>query len=117
MRNGFLGCPVSAERGAARTPTGTARRVTQFGCGDGGYIVVHDSGARAASAYEVHGCIFTFYHQSSGTGGKLGFPISDEHDITNGRRSDFEGGYVEWVAATRICAAAEGGITPTRSKL
>ena len=90
----FLGCAVTDEKAAARSPKGTAGRWARFGGGDGAYIVWHENGPYAGQAFEVHGCMFTLYASMNGTSSWLGFPISDEKEAPNGRRSIFESGYI-----------------------
>src|SRR5207302_1616243 len=53
-----------------------------------------NSGPLAGRAFATYGMIFQRYLQMGGSGSWLGFPTSDEYAITNGRRSDFEGGYI-----------------------
>jgi hypothetical protein len=40
------------------------------------------------------------YQAEGGSGGKLGFPKSDDHLSQNGIRCDFEGGYILWTPTT-----------------
>ncbi|MGD9915577.1 MAG: PAN domain-containing protein, partial [Rhizobiaceae bacterium] len=103
---GFLGCPTGDEAEAGRSPAGTGGRYALF---KGGVIVWHGTGQRAGAAYEVHGCIGSLYQGMNGTNSFLGFPVSDEYDTGGGRRSDFEGGYIVWNAATGVCNAHRNG--------
>jgi hypothetical protein len=44
----------------------------------------------------------------------LGYPVSDEYDVTGGRRSDFEGGSIVWdrlTRATRVIAGSQPSFT------
>lgn len=112
---GFLGCPIMSEAEAGRSPRCTTGRYVEFSGGDGGYIVWHGSGRYAGTSFEVHGCIFKLYKSAGGSTSWLGFPVSDEYDVSGGRRSDFEGGYVLWNAQTGACqgyryAGSGGGI-------
>jgi hypothetical protein len=49
-------------------------------------------------AHEVHGAIRTHWESIGGAGGWLGYPVSDEYDGGQGRRSDFENGRISWTA-------------------
>jgi len=69
---GFLGVPVSEERGA---PVGG--RVHHFAWGD---IYWHDS----TGAHEVHGEIRNRYDDLGGPSGVLGYPASDEEPVKSG---------------------------------
>ncbi|HUS33225.1 MAG TPA: C39 family peptidase [Kofleriaceae bacterium] len=53
-------------------------------------------------AFEVHGAIRDKYMETGWEAGPLGYPVSDEHDVAGGRRSDFEHGAITWDAATHI---------------
>jgi hypothetical protein len=109
--NGFLGCPTADEMDAAPSPQGTTGRWAPF-AGNSGMIVWHGTGARISHAYEVHGDIAQLYGSMGGSGSWLGFPISDEYDVAGGRRSDFEGGYILWTAATFETKAYRHGEEP-----
>jgi hypothetical protein len=73
--------------------------------GYGGLIVWHRTGPRPGQSFEVHGCMHKLYQSLGGTGSWLGFPIGDEYDVPEGRRSDFENGNIFWDAQTRVCQA------------
>ncbi|OPC76483.1 hypothetical protein B4N89_46475 [Embleya scabrispora] len=49
-----------------------------------------------AGAHAVWGNIRNRWAELGWEQGYLGFPTSDEYDVTGGRRSDFQGGYVRW---------------------
>ena len=51
-------------------------------------------------AHEVHGRIRDAWAAAGWEAGPLGYPISDEYADGDGRRSDFEHGYIHWSAAT-----------------
>lgn len=104
---GILGCPVSDEIDAPQSPEGTTGRISEFDGGDGAYIVWHRTGRFAGTAFVVQGCIYSLYKDHGATASWLGFPVSDEYDIPDGRRSDFEGGFVGWSAQTRECRASK----------
>ncbi len=84
---GFLGYPMSDEVGV------TGGRASQF---QGGNIYW----SSATDAHEAHGAILNRYLQLGGTASSLGLPVSDEYDISGGRRSDFQHGRIEWNATT-----------------
>jgi len=101
----FLGCPTTNEMEARTSQNGTTGLYTEFGGGDGGYIIWHGNGPSYGKSFEVHGCIYKLYKSMGGTTSWLGFPISDEYDVAGGRRSDFENGYILWDGQTRVCQA------------
>jgi hypothetical protein len=103
---GTLGCPQKDEAEASASPAGTTGRFVVF---NGGVIISHRSGPQAGRTFELHGCIATHFQKMGGTSSWLGFPVSDEYDIPGGRRSDFEGGYITWNAATGGCMAHSDG--------
>lgn len=105
-QGGFLGCPTGDEQEAGQSPLGTKGRYALF---EQGVIIWHGTGQRAGASFEVHGCIATLYQGMNGTNSFLGFPVSDEYDTGGGRRSDFEGGYIVWNAATSQCNAHRNG--------
>jgi hypothetical protein len=60
-------------------------------------LYCHASGPRRGEVARVNGGIGWFYLDRFGASkSPLGLPISDEYDIEGGRRSDFEGGRIEW---------------------
>ncbi|WP_459963453.1 LGFP repeat-containing protein [Nocardia sp. IFM 10818] len=92
---GFLGYPISDEVGV------TGGRASQF---QGGNVYW----SAGTAAHEVHGAILSRYLQFGGTGSTLGLPVSDEYDITGGRRSDFQHGAIEWNATTGVVTVVTG---------
>ncbi|MCK4625081.1 MAG: hypothetical protein KAV00_07210, partial [Phycisphaerae bacterium] len=87
-----LGLVTSDEREAALSPIGTEGRVSDF---EGGHIHWHRTGGHAGTSYETHGAIDAVYCAEGGSGGRLGFPVSDEYVNPSGYpQSDFEGGYI-----------------------
>lgn len=58
--------------------------------------------SKATGAHAVFGAIRDRWAKLGWDGGKLGFPKSDEYDVqvdgVNGKRVDFENGYVVWTA-------------------
>jgi uncharacterized protein with LGFP repeats len=85
----FLGYPVSDD---VATPGGRGRFV-HF---EGGSIYWSPQ----TGAHEVHGFIGDKWASLSWERGRLGFPISDEHQDGPFRRSNFERGYIRWSATT-----------------
>jgi len=51
-------------------------------------------------AFEVHGKIRDKWAESGWEAGDLGFPTSDEYAVPEGRRNNFEGGWITWSAST-----------------
>lgn len=100
-----LGCPVTNEGEASRSPQGTTGRWAQFRGGDGGYIIWHGVGRYAGYSFDVNGCFFKLYKSINGTSSWLGFPVGDAYAITGGSRQDFEGGYLQWNSQTGVCQA------------
>ena len=85
----WLGYPVSGEI-ALVTEGGRLQRFT------GGHVYFTPGiGARA-----VRGAIFEAWGQLGWEAGALGYPVSDEHDVPGGKRSDFQRGYITWTAAS-----------------
>ncbi|MFP5220287.1 MAG: LGFP repeat-containing protein, partial [Actinomycetes bacterium] len=86
---GVLGDPVGTEYDAA---TGRAQDY------QGGTVYWSSkTGARA-----VQGSISLRYKQFGGPASVLGFPTTDEQDVTGGRASTFQGGRVVWSLATGV---------------
>ena len=85
----YSGAPITEERG---TPDGIGR----FSVFEQGSIYW----TPALGAHEVHGRIREAWAAAGWETGRLGYPISDEYADGDGRRSDFEHGYIHWSAAT-----------------
>lgn len=51
-------------------------------------------------AHALCGALLDAYGSTGYEGGSLGYPTSDEYGISNGRRVDFQRGYIEWSPAT-----------------
>ncbi|MFJ8741220.1 FG-GAP-like repeat-containing protein [Embleya sp. NPDC127516] len=65
-------------------------------------------------AHEIHGGIRGEWEARNWENSYLGFPTSDEYDVSNGRRSDLQGGYIRWNKANGFSTAyTYGGETPT----
>ncbi|MFE3055407.1 LGFP repeat-containing protein [Nocardia sp. NPDC059239] len=82
--------------GALGMPTGPAADAP-----DGGMVQEFDGGAIYSSpadgTHVVWGEIRKAWDDQGGAGGTLGYPTSDEYDITGGKQSDFGGGSITWV--------------------
>ena len=91
----------AADRARLGTPTGPDMDLP---VGDGGFYREYTNGRiyqrpAADDCFAVYGDIFTYWFNELGaTGGRLGYPISDEHDSPHarGRVSDFEHGQIYW---------------------
>lgn len=81
-----LGYPVTDE---LPTPGGVGR----FNHFQGGSVYW----SPASGANEVQGLIRDEWARRGWEQGRLGFPTSDEYAVPGGRRSDFQGGSIEWV--------------------
>ncbi|MFI6986759.1 FG-GAP-like repeat-containing protein, partial [Embleya sp. NPDC050154] len=95
---GTLGFPATD---IANTPTkpGTYTHFRTPGAGaDNGSIYTSPGNG----AHAVYGSIRNRWAALGWEQGYLGFPTSDEYDITGGRRGDFQGGYVRWNSVTGI---------------
>src|SRR5664280_1225065 len=86
---GQLGYPVTDELG---TPDGVGR-FSHFTNGSTYWTV-------AAGAHEVYGAIRAQWAALGWENGPLGYPVSDEHDVTGGRAGSFQGGDVITSATT-----------------
>lgn len=86
---GPLGYPLSNE---TKTPDGVGR----FSVFQHGSIYW----TPATGAHEVRGAIRDRYAEAGWEAGSLGYPVSDEYDVANGRRSDFQHGSIVWDAAS-----------------
>ena len=84
-----IGPPITEERGA---PDGVGR------------YSVFETGSiywtPQLGAHEVHGKIRDEWARRGWEAGTLGYPISDEYADGDGRRSDFQHGYIHWSAVT-----------------
>lgn len=93
---GVLGYPVTDE-----LPLG-AGRVSEFQRGS----VVWSP---ATGAHEVYGAIRQAWFAQGVEQGRLGYPVTGEHDVPGGRRSVFEGVSVTWDAASGRTEVRLGG--------
>ncbi|WP_432541952.1 Ltp family lipoprotein [Kineococcus sp. SYSU DK002] len=50
-------------------------------------------------AHALQGSILDAYRRTGSEGGPLGYPTSSEFDVSGGKRTNFQGGYIEWSAA------------------
>ncbi|MEU6579525.1 esterase [Nocardia sp. NPDC046763] len=82
--------------GTLGMPTGPAQDAP-----DGGMVQEFNGGAIYSSptlgTHVVWGEIRKAWDDQGGASGKLGYPASDEYDITGGKQSDFSGGSIAWV--------------------
>jgi uncharacterized protein with LGFP repeats len=77
--------------------------VGRFSVFERGSIYWHPS----TGAYEVHGRIRDRYMQEGWETGHLGYPTSDEYAYGDGRRSNFQHGYIHWSAATNTTTVGQ----------
>ena len=87
--NSVIGPPITLEQTA---PDGVGR----FSVFERGSIYWTPT----LGAHEVHGRIRDAWSAEGWEAGRLGYPTSDELVEGDGRRSDFEHGYIHWSAAT-----------------
>ncbi|MFV9455362.1 LGFP repeat-containing protein [Rhodococcus sp. NM-2] len=81
-----VGWPVSGE---LITPNGVGR----FNRFEQGNIYFAPTGT-----HPVYGAIFAEWGRQGFENGRFGFPTSDEFDIPGGRQTNFEGGWIRWIA-------------------
>ncbi len=91
---GMLGYPISNE---TKTPDGVGR----FSVFENGSIYWTPQ----LGAHEVHGAIRDKWKELGWEVGSLGYPVSDEYDVPNGRRSDFEHGSIVFDKTTNKATA------------
>lgn len=117
---GPLGQPVGNVVGTWGSPQGTGGQVQFF---EGGDIYLHGNGTHAGQAFFVTGAIKAVFDRDYdfGTGGWLGFPISDEYTdpSNNYQRSDFEGGCITTDDGNRYfeVKGCKPGLPPASPKL
>ena len=105
---GLLGCPLNSEGEATASPQGTTGRWALFDDTpkmQGGVLVMVTSGPRAGKVFMERGCVGAVYQAIGSSGGVLGFPLTEEYEVTGGVRADFEGGTITFDAATGRCTA------------
>lgn len=90
---GFLGVPLTDEKA---TPDGIGR----YSVFTNGSIYWTPS----LGAHEVHGAIRAAWGEAGWEAGALGYPISDEYVVPEGRRSDFAHGNIVWSSASNTTA-------------
>jgi uncharacterized protein with LGFP repeats len=88
---GFLGKPMTDEL----VPPDGVGRLAHF---EGGSVYWSPS----TGAHSVQGAIRDRWASLGWERSYLGYPTSDEYGITNGRRSDFQNGYIIWTPATGV---------------
>ncbi|WP_420878985.1 DUF4185 domain-containing protein [Rhodococcus sp. (in: high G+C Gram-positive bacteria)] len=84
-----LGWPTSGEIG---TPNGLGR----FNRFVEGNIYFNPT----AGTHAIYGAIFARWGQEGYENSRFGFPTSDEYSVPEGRRSDFQGGWIRWNSTT-----------------
>lgn len=89
---GALGYPTTDEEG---TPDG--RGAYNHFNGNGGSSIYWSP---STGAHDVRGGIRDRWQSLRWENSYLGYPTSDSHPIENGRRNDFQGGYIEWNSET-----------------
>jgi len=87
----LLGFPLNDE---ATTPN--PLRFGKYNQFTNGYIY-WTPGLTPNEAHEVHGGILAEWGRQGYENSRYGFPVSDEHDITNGKQSDFQGGSIQFI--------------------
>jgi len=71
----------------------------------------------STGAHEVRGAIRDAWASSGWEQGSLGYPTSDEYDVEDGRRSDFEHGTITWNAVTGEVDVQRDGAPPEAWKV
>lgn len=72
-------------------------------------LCCHATGPRRGSTFFVRGGIgFCYRRHFGGPRGFLGLPVSDEHAVPEGARSDFEGGRLVWQRQGSVVRAFRG---------
>jgi hypothetical protein len=109
---GPLGLPISDEKEAAPSPiSGLTGRYSVF---EGGIIhwvreqdktYVIGLNQKIGGQSNIGKLIADRYHAEGGSGGNLGFPISDDYLWQDGVRSDFENGCIIWTPSGGIQVA------------
>ncbi|GGN75206.1 LGFP repeat-containing protein [Nocardia rhizosphaerihabitans] len=86
--------------GGPGSPLGAPEEAQEAGP-DGGEYQDFEGGtiywSKDSGAHIVWGEIREAWEDEGGANGPLGYPISDEKDITGGKQSDFTGGTIVWV--------------------
>lgn len=102
-----LGMPLADETDATGV---TGARMSRFAYGR-----IYWSATTGPHA--VYGSILGKYLEYGGSGSSLGVPTSDEYAYGAGRRSDFQGGYIYWTAATgaQVFVGATATVTASSS--
>ena len=106
---GPLGLPIADEREAARSPVSS--RTGRFSVFEGGVIHwTRETGRayalglnqRVGGQADVAKQMAGRYKDEGGSGGPLGFPVSDDYLWQNGIRCDFDGGYISWLPSEGV---------------
>jgi len=94
-----IGMPTSGEKDA---PGVAGARQSDFERGR-----VYWSAATGTNI--VYGAILSKYNEVGACQSSLGIPVSDEYAYAGGRRSDFQGGYIQWSPGTGAVVHTYGG--------
>ncbi|KAF5421463.1 MAG: hypothetical protein C5S44_06505 [Candidatus Methanocomedens sp.] len=105
--NSILGLVTSDERDAAPSFKGTTGRVSDF---ENGHLHWHSSGDHYMVTYMTYDDLDKLYVSMGGTASWLGFPVMDQEDRGGYGYCEFEGGYIEWDAASGTYKAKTFGI-------
>ena len=96
---GLLGFPLTDE---TRTPD----RAGAYNHFQGGSVYW----SPATGAHEVHGAIRATWGAYGWEAGTFGFPVSDEYDVPGGKRTDFQGGSMQWTAAEGVTVIGDSDV-------
>ncbi len=86
--------------GGATSPLGAPEEAQEAGPNGGEYQDFTGGTiywSKDSGAHIVWGDIREAWEENGGANGTLGYPTSDEKDITGGKQSDFTGGTITWV--------------------
>jgi len=106
--NSILGLVTSDERDAVPSFKGTTGRVSDF---ENGHLHWHSSGDHYMVTYMTYGDLDELYVSMGGTASWLGFPVIHQEDRGGYGYCEFEGGYIEWDAASGKYVAQKYEIT------
>ena len=104
----ILGLVTSDERDAVPSFKGTTGRVSDF---ENGHLHWHSSGDHYMVTYMTYGDLDELYVSMGGTASWLGFPVMHQEDRGGYGYCEFEGGYIEWDAASGKYVAKKSEIT------
>lgn len=104
-----LGAVTIPEQPAAPSPYGTTGMYAAFTRG-------HINWSGRHGTFVLYGAIDGQYTEIGGSGSRIGFPTSDEYDWSNGRRQDFEGGYIYWDRPSNQTRVWPGASSPNTAQ-